>query len=272
MAASARSAAARPPAPPRATLREDWRAFTWRSPDWWLGAASLAAWVALTWMFLAMAWGATPAGHGAHDPHSGHAVHAAPASTWAMPYGALLGSWALMAVAMMVPLARKRARWLAFRSLRARRQHAVATFAAGFLAVWLAAGAIAIALAEPVRGEPWAVAGALALAAWWQRAPARRRLLRRCGVLRAPAVHGARAPADWAHGGLLIGARCVATCGALMLPMAIVHHPALMLGAALVVTSERRRGPNPETRGGRRREAVWIAAAAGAVAGIAVAA
>jgi hypothetical protein len=31
--------------------------------------------------------------------------------------------------------------------------------------------------------------------------------------------------------------------------MAIEHHPALMVGAALVLASERRRGPNPEKRG-----------------------
>jgi hypothetical protein len=52
---------------------------------------------------------------------------------------------------------------------------------------------------------------------------------------------------------LLVGGRCVVTCWALMLPMAIEHHPALMVGAARVLASERRRGPNPERRAGRRR-------------------
>ncbi len=120
---------------------------------------------------------------------------------------------------------------------------------------------MAIALLAPVRGEPLAVALALALAAGWHCAPQRRRLLRRCGILRAPAVHGARAVADWARGGLRVGARCVGTCGALMVPMAIVHHPALMVGAALVLVSERRPGPNPERRAARPLEALWLGAA-----------
>ena len=206
-------------------------------------------------MFLAMYAGSM---------HAGHAMHGAGAPAGgageAMSGAALVGSWALMVVAMMLPLARKRARWLAFRSLRARRQHAVAVFTLAFLAVWVAAGVVAIALLAPVRGEPVAVAVALALAACWHRAPARRRLLARCGVLRAPAVRGVRAVGDWARGGARVGARCVGTCGALMLPMAIVHHPALMVGAALVLVSERRPGPNPERRAGRRLEALWLGA------------
>jgi len=128
----------------------------------------------------------------------------------------------------------------------------------------------AIVLLAPVRGEAGAVAIALALAAGWHCAAQRRRLLRRCGILHAPAVHGARAVADWGRGGLLVGARCVGTCGALMLPMAIVHHPALMAGAALVVVSERRPGPNPERRAVRPLEALWIAAASLVAAGAAL--
>ena len=248
------------------TWRADWRAFTRRAPDWWLGAAAVAAWMGLTFMFLAMASGST---HGGHGMHHGAGAPAAGAAG-EMSTAALVGSWTLMAVAMMLPLVRKRARWLAFRSLPARRQRAVAAFTATFLAVWVAAGLVAIALLEPVRGEPAAVALALALAAGWQCAPARRRLLVRCGALRAPAVRGARAVADCGRGGLQVGARCVATCGAIMLPMAIVHHPALMVGAALVLVSERRPGPNPERRAGRRLEAIWLGAAALVAAGFAL--
>lgn len=247
------------------TIREDWRAFTWRAPDWWLGAASVAGWMGLTFMFLAMYAGSM---------HAAHAMHGADAPAGGMgemSYPALLGSWVLMVLALMLPLVRKQARWLAFRSLRARRQQAVAVFTGTYVVVWVAAGAVAIALLEPVRGELAAVAVALAMAAWWQRAPARRRLLRRCAVQRAPAVHGLRALADQGRAGLRAGSRCVGTCWALMLPMAIVHHPALMVGAALLLVSERRRGPNPETRGARRLEALWLGAAAVVAAGLAVA-
>ncbi len=45
-----------------AGVRAEWRAFTWRSPDWWLGAACLLAWMGLTMMFLAMYAAARTAG------------------------------------------------------------------------------------------------------------------------------------------------------------------------------------------------------------------
>ena len=254
--AAAQAGPARALLRPHGSLREDWRAFTWRMPDWWLGAAGVAAWMALTAMFLAMATGSLHAGHAS----GGEGAEAA------LTYGVLLGSWAVMVVAMMLPLVRGQARWLALRSLRRRRQHAVATFTVAFLVVWLAFGALAVALLGPVRGELWAVALGLAAAALWQAAPARGRLLRRCATQRAPAVRGSRALRDWAGGGLRSGRRCVGTCAPLMLPMAVAHHPALMVGAALVIASERRRAPNPETRGGRRLEALWIGAAAVAAA------
>jgi len=78
---------------------------------------------------------------------------------------------------MMLPLVRRQARWLALRSLRSHRQRAVAVFTGAHLVVWVAFGAIAIALLEAVRGASWADAVALAAAAVWQRAGPRRRLL-----------------------------------------------------------------------------------------------
>jgi len=78
---------------------------------------------------------------------------------------------------MMLPLVRRQALWLALRSLRSHRQRAVAVFTGAHLVVWVAFGAIAIALLGPVRGASWADAVALAAAAVWQRAAPRRRLL-----------------------------------------------------------------------------------------------
>jgi hypothetical protein len=245
--------------------RAGWRAFTWRVPDWWLGAASVAAWIGLGAMFLAMASGS--AGHAGHRTHGSPLIALHPMST-----GEMLAAWAAMVVAMMLPLVRGQARWLALRSLRRLRQGAVAVFAGAFVLVWALAGAGAVVALEPVRGEAGAVALALAVAAAWHGAPARRRLLRRCAAQRAPAVRGARAVAGWGRAGALAGGRCVATCWALMLPMAIAHHPALMAGTALVLLSERRRGPNPELHAAGRLQALAIAAAAVAVAGFAAAA
>jgi predicted metal-binding membrane protein len=183
-----------------------------------------------------------------------------------------LAGWTAMAVAMMLPLARPQARWLAFRSLPRHRHRSVAAFAVAYVGVWTAAGAVAVAALAPVRGRALAVAVALGVAALWHRAPRRRRLLLRCGVRRVPAAAGWRAPADWLRTGAAAGARCVATCGPLMLPMAIAHQPALTVGTALVLASERRPGPNPERRAGRRLEAACLASAALLVATVAIAA
>ncbi|MFL5888181.1 MAG: hypothetical protein ACJ76M_03760 [Solirubrobacteraceae bacterium] len=56
----------------------------------------------------------------------------------------------------------------------------------------------------------------------------------------------------------MTGGRCIATCWALMLPMAILHSPVLTVGGALVVASERRSAPNPERRAGRPLEAMAL--------------
>jgi predicted metal-binding membrane protein len=168
-----------------------------------------------------------------------------------------------MVVAMMLPLAGAQARWLGLRTLRRDRHRAIATFAAGYLVVWVALGALALAALAPVAGEPEALAATLAAAAVWHVAPPRRRLLRRCAAGTVPAIRGWRAPVDWLASGVRAGMTCVATCGVLMLPMTVAHHPVLMLGAALVIAAERRSGPNPERRAGRPREALCLAAAAG---------
>jgi predicted metal-binding membrane protein len=212
-------------------------------------AASLAAWAGVGASFAA-----APGGH--------HAASFATALAW----------WAAMVVAMMLPLAAPHARWLAFRSLRRLRHQAIALFAAAYLLPWLIFGAVTIAALRPVQGDAAALVLALLAAAAWQTAPARRRLLRRCGASRAPTLKGRRARADWLRTGLRAGTRCVGTCWALMLPMAVAHHPALMLAIALVITSERATGPNPERRGGRPHEAVALAAATVGVAALAVAA
>jgi Predicted metal-binding integral membrane protein (DUF2182) len=219
-----------------------WRGYTSRQPQWWLLAAAAAAWIGL--LSVLTLGGQTDTTH-----HEG--------VTWIG-----LGGWATMVVAMLLPFASKEARWLAFRSLRRRRQHAIAAFAAGFLLPWLAVGTAAVAVTSPLHGDLLAAAVALALAAVWQVMPVRRRVLRRCGALRAPATRRGRHAADCMRSGAVAGGRCVLTCWAVMLPMAMVHHPGLMAGAMLVMASERRNGPNPEQRAGRSLEALWLAAAA----------
>ena len=229
---------------------EAWRRYTSREPQWWLLAAAAAGWIGLV-SVLALG------GH-ADATHQGSA-------SWIA-----LAGWMTMVVAMMLPFTSKEARWLASRSLPSRRQRAIAAFGAGFLLPWIAVGAVAVAALAPLHGELVGVAGALTVAAVWHMAPVRRRVLRRCGAVRAPAVQGWSAVADCIRCGVLAGARCVATCWAVMVPMAIVHHPGLMAGAMLVVASERRAGPNPEQRAGRPVEALWLAGGAAVTALLAV--
>ena len=175
------------------TARADWRAFTWRVPDWWLGAASVAAWMALGAMFLAMA-----SGSAGHAGHAGHGAGASLAAAHPMSTPEMLAAWAAMVVAMMLPLVRGQARWLALRSLRRLRQHAVAVFAARVRARLDGCRrrrdrrARARCAARRSRSRSRS-----RVAACWHCAPARRRLLRRCAAQRAPAVRGARAVADW---------------------------------------------------------------------------
>jgi predicted metal-binding membrane protein len=235
------------------------RGLRWTGPGVSLIAISAAAWVAT------VAWFARTGGMG---PPAGHhaAEHAA-----APRYATALAAWTVMAAAMMLPLARKEARWLAYRSLRSRRRAAVGVFAAAHLSVWALAGAVAVAALAPLHGKLLAAGAALVGAAAWHGAPARVRILRRCASTRAPAIRGWRAAADWSRAGGVSGARCVATCWALMIPMAVVHHPALMAAAALTVAAERRRGPNPERRAGRPLDVVGLACAGTALALVALA-
>jgi predicted metal-binding membrane protein len=221
----------------------EWREEAFGKPEWPLTAASLVAWAAVGAMFV-------------RHPR------------------AQLVAWTVMAVAMMLPLARPQARRLALCSPRPRRPRAIGEFATAYVVVWAAAGAVAIAALAPVRGGALAVAAALGLAAAWHAAPWRRRLLARAQEPRAsgePApspLFGAGAGAGWrATAGCLrcgagAGTRCLATCGPLMLPMAIAHQPALAVGTALVLAAEGRPGSHAERRAGRSLEAVCLALAA----------
>jgi hypothetical protein len=68
---------------------------------------------------------------------------------------------------------------------------------------------------------------------------------------------------------MVIGSRCMFTCGPVMLAMAVGHSLLLMCGLLALLLSERARGPNPERRAGRPLEAWWLVAFA-AAAGIGV--
>jgi predicted metal-binding membrane protein len=172
--------------------------------------------------------------------------------------------WALMVVAMMLPVVAPYARRVAFGSLWRRRHRAIAWFVLGYLAIWLGAGIAltgAVAAAAPGAASP-VVPVLLIGAAAWQVSRPRRRILRRCGALPPHALRGWRADRDCTANGLRYGIRCGLVCGPAMAAMALSGSPLLMAGVTTLFLSERARGPNPHRRAGRPLEAWGLATCA----------
>jgi predicted metal-binding membrane protein len=192
-------------------ILERWKQAEWRHPEWWALALSLGAWVLLV-------------GEGAHRHFA---------------------AWSLMVVAMMVPLVVGPIRTTAARSLWRRRHRAIAIFLAGYLILWLAAGAgffllLSVLGVNAGSPSPLLIASAFALALGWQLAPAKRRALNACHRTMPLAPRGSRADRDCFRYGLRIGAYCLMSCWALMLACLITGHatPALAV-ITLVLTAER---------------------------------
>ena len=179
---------------------------------------------------------------------------------WASWPGAWM-HWALMVGAMMLPVVAPQVRRVALRSVWSRRHRGAASFVLGYVGVWLALGAIlvtvVVVLSSSQQLTPWLV-GALCVAAAWQVAGPRRRMLRRCASLRLGAATGLAADLDCARAGLRSGLRCAFTCGPLMVAMALSHSLLLMGGVLAVLLSERARGANPVRRAGRPHEALVL--------------
>ncbi len=139
----------------------------------------------------------------------------------------LAGEWALMVLAMMVPLALPHL--AVFRNRLFRRDQDAATCAAlaGFILIWMLMGIVAVpamlglhALAM-LPGMGWAVpVSAYAIAIAWCFAGVRLRAFRRCHAV--PVLHGTGKPVrrGAARYGMRLGGHCVGTCGfAMVAPM-----------------------------------------------------
>lgn len=260
------SAIARAPFAPSPGLRALGRRGLARHPELWVYGLACCAGIALVLDVLAS--GAGPDAHA----HHGHHQHAPPprsvTETWLIEWRA----WVVMVLAMMLPVAAPYARRVAMRSLWRRRHRAMACFLLGYVAVWLAVGAVLIGvlvIAGRPQPGPAVLAIALLAAAAWQVSRPRRRTMRRCGALPPAAARGWRADRDCTQVGARIGLRCTFTCGPVMFAMAVGHGLILMAGLLALLLSERARGPNPQWRAGRPFEAwclVAFAAAAGAAA------
>jgi predicted metal-binding membrane protein len=239
-------------------------------PEWWVYAVAAGAWL---WLVLLPTGGGTMA----HDSHTGHgdmAGMAMPSATESFPaaWSAAWGGWVLMVLAMMLPVVAPQVRTLALRSLWTRRERSAAFFTVAYVSVWAAAGAMLLAVlvaldAEPL-GTPWLI-GFLLGAALWQVSTPRRRFMRRCGSLRLRRPSGLAADLNCLRVGVSSGARCLVTCGPLMLAMVASHSLLLMVGLLGVMLSERGRGPDPVRRAGRPLEA-WVIVGFAALASVAL--
>jgi predicted metal-binding membrane protein len=152
--------------------------------------------------------------------------------------GQLALGWALMVLAMMLPLAIAPLWHVRERSFARRRGRSMALFIAGFIAVWMLAGVIlqtAALLTRLMVPEPLACFGlALAIALLWQVSPAKQWFLNRCHQRRPLAAFGFAANLDAFGFGVRNGAACAGACWALMLATLLIGQG--QLSAMIIVT------------------------------------
>jgi predicted metal-binding membrane protein len=172
--------------------------------------------------------------------------HSTIAVSWLDPWRWVSAS--VMVLAMMLPATRPALDYVRRQSLRSRRPRAVVEFLVAYTAVWTIFLVAATALMAAARarmpsgltGDPTlALTGALAAA--WLLSRRRRRLLGACRRARPLAIRGWPATRGTVGFGAAYGARCLATCGALML-VTIVDGPvglAVMAVVAVYVWFER---------------------------------
>jgi predicted metal-binding membrane protein len=193
----------------------------------------------------AVAWIVFAAGPGGTSLYA----HCTAANVAAIP--SLAGGWALMLAAMMAPALIPPVRHLRDRTFARRRARAIGLFVAGYAAMWMAAGALLLALALGVRRAapesfvPVALAAAITMV--WQFSPFKQRCLNRCHAHPELAAFGPAADIGALRFGLTHGVWCAGSCWALMfLPLLISRgHIAAMAAVSLWLFAERLDRPKP---------------------------
>jgi predicted metal-binding membrane protein len=186
------------------------------------------------------------------------------------PPASLAMGWALMLAAMMAPVLIAPVRHIRDRSFSRRRARAIVLFVAGYAAIWMAAGAMLLALALAVRQAapesslPLAMGTIIALV--WQFSPVKQRCLNRCHAHGELAAFGLAADIDALCFGWTHGVWCAGSCWALMLLPLLVSrgHVATMAAVALWLSAERLDRPMPlcwRLRGPRKAARIAVAQA-----------
>lgn len=159
--------------------------------------------------------------------------------------GSLVGDWALMLLAMMMPLLIQPMYHIFIRSFARRRGRSIALFLVGYGLLWMLAGGAILGLTLSGRAlapQSWLPAISVVLVALvWQASPFKQRCLNRCHRHRALAAFGSAADWDALRMGLEHGRWCIGSCWALMLlPMLLPHgHFAAMAAVTILMICER---------------------------------
>lgn len=159
--------------------------------------------------------------------------------------GSLVGDWALMLLAMMVPLLIQPMYHIHLRSFARRRLRSIALFLMGYGLPWMFAGSIIMGLtlmAKALAPQSWLPAmGVVFIALVWQASPYKQRCLNRCHYHRALAAFGSAADRDAFRMGWEHGRWCIGSCWALMLlPMLLtMGHQVAMVAVTILMVCER---------------------------------
>jgi predicted metal-binding membrane protein len=227
----------------RAWLRTVGRA----GPERWVWAVSAVGWLGLAAPLWTPVLGAWPhhsgmADSGMHMPDETRSgVDGKP---WWPELGGHLVMWTAMVLAIMLPLVAWNLRQVGMRSPRTRRTRATVEVAAGWIAVWLGAGAVVSAAAlAAMRVTPPAflVAASVGATAGWQLMDVRRVAVARCHRTFAPPLGRAARRGCVRFGGSL-GRDCLVSCWAGMVMMtAADHRLSVVLPIAWLSWRDRRR-------------------------------
>jgi predicted metal-binding membrane protein len=199
-----------------------------RHPEWWSLAISLAAWLSL-----------------APDRQHEMMPLCASASPLRSPFVDSFSRWILMTIGMMPPLVVLSVRHVGFRSFCTRRHTAIAEFLAGYLGVWIAAGAVLLFVllaTDILDGTERRLLAVLAYGAAivWQLTPFKRQALWRCHRTVPLAIERWRTDLSCLRFGVGTGAACLSSCWLLMaLPVLTAHGMLAMVCLQAAMIHER---------------------------------
>ena len=189
----------------------------------------------------------------AHCPTASPAAMQYPASLQMLlsfrPLASMAAGWALMVMAMMLPVLIPPMLQIRLRSLTRRRARSTALFVAAYAAVWMAVGSLLVGSAMATKwfaAESYLPAAGIAVIALvWQVSPIKQRCLNRCHAHAELAAFGAAADFAALRFGITHGIWCAASCWALMLfPMLLPQgHLMAMAAVTLLIFGERLESP-----------------------------